>query len=360
MKKMLILLLVTVFVLMSGSLLAACGNEGPADEGPANEGPADEGPADEGPTEPVVLKISTTLPPDQSAILEQMAESFNERAAAYNYSIEVYPGGVLASMEEAMDMVMTGAVDMAEIGLSAAMTHDLRFGAGTGIPFLINDMDASIKYVQLINDNLFSGIMEDDFNQKIIFAWPSPPLYWCGIKPVETLEDWDGLLVHTMSTLQSDAVEALGASSVSMPFFDVVPSMEKGAVDGGVNLNGYVIAMMNWFDSFKYITVADMFCGFISFNINLEAFNAMPTEVQTILLEEGEIAGQTLTDMASAGDTGSIQACIDAGIDVYYLPDTERARWIDATQAVRDAYFAQLDPGDAQIIMDAAAEANAD
>jgi TRAP-type C4-dicarboxylate transport system substrate-binding protein len=289
-----------------------------------------------------------------------MAESFNERAAEYNYSMEVFPGGVLASMEEAMDMVMTGAIDMAEIGLSAAMAHDLRFGAGTGIPFLIDDMDAGIKYVEIINENLFSGIMEDDFNQKIIFAWPSPPLYWCGIEPVETLEDWDGLLVHTMSTLQSDTVEALGASSVSMPFFDVVPSMEKGLVDGGVNLNGYVIEMMNWVDSFDNMTIADMFCGFISFNINLDAFNAMPAEVRAILIEEAAIAQQTLTAAASAGDTGSIQACVDAGIEVYYLPDTERARWIEATQAVRDAYFDQLDPESAQIILDAAAEANAD
>lgn len=312
------------------------------------------------PSDHVVLTLSTTLPPDQQAILDDMAASFNERAAAYNYSIEVYPGGVLASMEEAMDMVMTGAVDMAEIGLSAAMTHDLRFGAGTGIPFLIDDMDASIKYVQIINDNLFSGIMEDDFNQKIIFAWPSPPLYWCGIKPVETLEDWDGLLVHTMSTLQSDTVEALGASSVSMPFFDVVPAMEKGLVDGGVNLNGYVIEMMNWFDSFEYITVSDMFCGFIAFTVNVDVFNAMPTAVQTILIEEGAIAGQTLTDFAAAGDQASVQACIDAGIEVYYLPDEERDRWADATSDIVDDFLAQLDPADAQIILDAAAEANAD
>jgi TRAP-type C4-dicarboxylate transport system substrate-binding protein len=86
----------------------------------------------------------------------------------------------------------------------------------------------------------------------------------------------------------------------------------------------------------------------------------MPAEVQTILAEEGATAGQTLTAMAKAGDTSSIQACIDAGIDVYYLPDEERARWADATSDILDDFLAQLDPGDAQIILDAAAEANAD
>jgi TRAP-type C4-dicarboxylate transport system substrate-binding protein len=353
-KKLVVFLSLSLILLLAMGSAISCSSEPEGTSEPS--GPSE--PSE--PSEPVVLTLSTTLPPDQAAVLEDLAANFNERAAAYNYSIEVYPGGVLASMEEAMDMVMSGAIDMAEIGLSAAMTHDLRFGAGTGIPFLIDDMDASIKYVDIINENLFSGIMEDDFSQKIITAWPSPPLYWCGIEPVETLEDWDGLLVHTMSTLQSDSVEALGASSVSMPFFDVVPSMEKGLVDGGVNLNSYAIEMLNWIDSFNYFTVADMFCGFIAFTVNLDAFNAMPAEVQAILLEEGATAGQTLTDLAKAGADSSLQACIDIGIEVYYLPDTERDRWIEATQAVRDAYFDQLDPADAQIILDAAAEANAD
>jgi len=310
------------------------------------------------PDEPVVLRLSTTLPPAQSAILEEMVERFNERAEGTNYSIEFYPGGVLASMEEAMDMVRTGAVDMAETGLATAMTHDARFGAGGGIPFLIDDIDANVIYVEIINEALFADICEEDFNQKIVAAWLSPPLYYCGVKPVKTLEDWDGKLIHTMSPLQSQAVEVLGASSVSLPFFDVVPSMEKGVVDGGVNLNAYVINMMNWFDSFDYITVADMFCGHLILSVNLDVFNDMPNSVQEMLLEEGEWAGQALTDFAVSGRDTALQACADYGIDVYYLPDTERNRWVDATRSIVDDYFAQLDPDVVSIIQDAADEAN--
>lgn len=353
MKKALLLLVILLFVLMSGSLFTACEAEEPADEGPA-----DEGPADEGPTEPIVLKLSTTLPPDQAAILEEMTERFNERAAEYNCSIEFYPDGVLCAHEEALDMVMMGGVEMAEIGMSTAMTHDPRFGAGGGIPFLINNIDAAVKFVEIINDDLFADVMEEEFNQKILAGWLSPPLYYCGIKPIKTLEDWDGLLVHTMSTLQSDTVEALGASPVSMPFFDVVPALEKNTVDGGVNFNSYVINMLNWFDAFSYITVADMFCGHIVLTVNLDAFYAMPEEAQAILIEEGQTAGQTLSDFAWGNVENSTQACIDNGIDVYYLPDTERERWIEATSDVTDDYFAQLDPTVVDLILQAAAEAN--
>jgi TRAP-type C4-dicarboxylate transport system substrate-binding protein len=309
------------------------------------------------PTGPVELRLSTTLPPDQEKLLEDMAASFNQRAAGSNYSMKVYPNGELASMEESFDMVRTGGVDLSEIGLSAAMAEDVRLGAG-GLPFVINNIDASVKFVKLIDDSLFNDIMEKDFNQKILAAWPSPTLYYCGIKPVKTLEDWKGLLIHTMTPIQTDAVKALGGSPVSMAFMDVVPSLEKGVIDGGVNLNAYVISAFNWYDSFKYLTVCGMFNGHILLDMNLDVWNAMPNDIQKILIDECSKLEQNFINYIIEGEKTAAGECASHGIDVYNLPAAEQARWKQATSSVVDSFFAQLDSKDVKKIQDALTEAN--
>jgi TRAP-type C4-dicarboxylate transport system substrate-binding protein len=308
--------------------------------------------------EPVVLKLASTLSGPQVALLEEMVEKFNQRAEGTNYSIELYPGGALSSQEETLDMVREGAIEIGEIGMATAATYDLRLGAAEGVPFLLDDIHAIFKFTEIIGDELFSDILEEDFNQKLLSANPNPPLYWCGAKPVKTLEDWDGLMIHVMTSLQGQTVEAFGASAVSLPFFDVVPSMEKGVIDGSVNFDTYVIYMMNCFDSFKSVTVADIFGGVVAFTINLDVFNDMPDNVKEILLEEFEQYRLAGLDYTLSNVIASEQACIDHGVEVYYLPKAERDRWAEAAQGVVDDFFEQLDPDDVDIILEAAEEAN--
>jgi TRAP-type C4-dicarboxylate transport system substrate-binding protein len=161
-----------------------------------------------------------------------------------------------------------------------------------------------------------------------------------------------------MTPVQTQTVEALGGSAVSMPFFDVIPSLEKGVIDGGVNLNAYVISMFNWYDAFKYATVANMFGGYLCLDINLDAFNAMPEAVQDILLEEGEWLVETMTANILAKNSESETLCTENGIEVYYLPDAERALWAEATSSIVDDFFATLDAATVTLIQNAIAEAN--
>jgi TRAP-type C4-dicarboxylate transport system substrate-binding protein len=238
--------------------------------------------------EPVVLRFALALPPGDFLVVaaEEMAARFNERAADYNYSIEVYPGGVLCTFEESLDMVKSGAVEMANFGLEYAAAEDERFLA-VGLPFMLKDLEANRKFVELIAASLYDSIFEEKFNQKPLCTTISNFHEYCGNEPIKTLEDWEGLLIQASNPIEAQTVEALGASAVSIPFFDLVPAMEKGVVDGGVGAGPIAIYFLNWYDSFKHVTTESNMFGLYSLvNINLDVFNAMPKDVQEILIEE--------------------------------------------------------------------------
>jgi TRAP-type C4-dicarboxylate transport system substrate-binding protein len=177
-------------------------------------------------------------------------------------------------------------------------------------------------------------------------------------KPIETLDDWEGSLVWVASPTESDTISALGASPVTIPLYDGYPSMETGVVDSGVALAPLGLAIFGFGEIINHVTVARMFATSIYWYINLDTFNSMPSDIQTILLEERQSTETEIRALMKQMDDDALANLESAGVEIYYLPETERANWIEVTSSVIDDFFAQIGEADAQKILDAAEEAN--
>jgi TRAP-type C4-dicarboxylate transport system substrate-binding protein len=314
---------------------------------------------EKGPTEPVVLRLACDRPPGSfdTVLLEQWATNFNERAAGSNYSMVVYPAEALCTMDESLDMVRTGAVDMAFFDLQYASSRDVRLGA-MGLPFVLDDPAALSKFSGIIKDSLFNNIMEEEFNQRLLAFQGQDFHTYCGNAPIKTLEDWKGLIIQTASTIETATVEALGGAPVAMPFMDVVPSLEKGVIEGAVGWNAAAIYLLNCFDVVKYVTVAPVSGIFATVTINKDVFDAMPGDIQDIMTDEANKWEAAIFEQFQQLMVTSYADCESAGIEIYNLPPAELERWRQATASVIDDFYAQLDSGDAKKIQDAFDEAN--
>jgi TRAP-type C4-dicarboxylate transport system substrate-binding protein len=314
---------------------------------------------EKGPAEPVVLRLACDRPEGSfdTTLLETWAANFNERAAGSNYSMQVYPGEALCTMDESLDMVRTGAVDMAFFDLQYASSRDVRLGA-MGLPFVLDDPEALSKFSHIIKDSLFNNIMEEEFNQRLLAFQGQDFHTYCGNEPIKTLEDWKGLIIQTASTMETATVEALGGAPTAMPFMDVVPSLEKGVIDGAVGWNAAAIYLLNCYDVVKYVTVAPVSGIFATVTINKDVFDAMPGNIQDIMTDEASKWEAAIFEQFQQLMVTSYQDCENAGIEIYNLPAAELASWRQATASVIDNFYAQLDPGDAKKIQDAFDEAN--
>jgi TRAP-type C4-dicarboxylate transport system substrate-binding protein len=308
---------------------------------------------------PVTLKLASALPPVDIVVVkcQELADRVSERTDG-KFIIDVYAGGSLCSQEETFSMLRTGAIDMAESPIEYQTGDDMRFSAVT-LPFLVDSLEANVKFLQLINESLFNDIIAEKFNAMPVIVWSTGIHTYCGAKkPVETLEDWSGLLVWVANSAEADTVEALGASPVPLAFFDGYPAIEKGVVDAGVGLNPTGVWNFGWYEAIHYITVANMFATSGYIYINLDSFNALSDDFQDILLEECQRTENELKEYMADYAANALVELANAGVEVYYLPAAERARWIDASSSVIDDFFAQIGTADAQKILDAAEEAN--
>ena len=102
-------------------------------------------------------------------------------------------------------------------------------------------------------------VMRERFGAQIVgtFAFPQQ-VFFCRDE-ISSLADLKGKKVRVQGVSQSDLVKALGASSVTIPFGEVVPALEKGVVDCGITgtLPGF---QAKWPEVVK--TVVDVSLGY--------------------------------------------------------------------------------------------------
>ena len=78
---------------------------------------------------------------------------------------------------------------------------------------------------------VMQAALEKKFNAKLIALGNNPPIvFWCN-KPIAQLSDLKGLKVRVFNTTQSDFVSAVGGTTVTMAFGEVVPALQRGVVD---------------------------------------------------------------------------------------------------------------------------------
>ncbi len=124
--------------------------------------------------------------------------------------------------------------------------------------------------------------MRDKFGAQIVatFAFPQQ-VFYCRDE-ISSLADLKGKKVRVQGVSQSDLVKALGASSVTIPFGEVVPALEKGVVDCGITgtLPGY---QAKWPEVVK--TIVDVSLGYTAgfVAVNLNSWNKLSKPTQAFM-----------------------------------------------------------------------------
>jgi TRAP-type C4-dicarboxylate transport system substrate-binding protein len=225
-KKASFIVAILVIMTMLFSLVISCStpSESSKPTGPAK--PTEP----EKPKEEVLLRLVTPQPPQDIIPINcvEMAARFNERAGG-EYTIKVYTGEQLIKTPELLDSVTTGAVEMGAIGLGVYSGADPRF-YGSEIPFLYTNLKADAAAQEKM-PALWNTILEEKFNQTALVGWSITGTELISKVPIKKLEDWDGILLGSLSPGISGLTEALGGSAVVVPWTDIYSALEKGVVD---------------------------------------------------------------------------------------------------------------------------------
>jgi TRAP-type C4-dicarboxylate transport system substrate-binding protein len=128
-------------------------------------------------------------------------------------------------------------------------------------------------------------VMEEKFNTKLMALGTNPPqVFWCR-EALTGLDDLKGRKVRVFNKTMADFINAVGGTTVSMPFAEVVPALQRGVVDCGVTgtLSGNTAG---WPDVSTHLY--PMYLGWsINYQgVNLDSWNNFPPEVQAFFEQQ--------------------------------------------------------------------------
>ena len=292
------------------------------------------------PEKPVVLRLAIPWPPGDPPQVEiqKMADKFNARTGG-KYVIEVHPAEELVKVQESMDAVRTGAVEMAGYPIGVFTSLDPRCAAAE-VPFLYNNIRAEAA-AQPSLVPMYNQFMPEKFNQMMLGAFACLPLDLIGNKQVKTLADFRGLMVQAVSPVASAVIEALGGNPVPSPFVEGYTVLEKKTVDASMTSSMFQV-VFKLYEVADYATVGYVIPASLCVTINMDTYNSLPKDIQAILVEEGN----GLTSSANAFFIGMYDAnnqfLAEHGVDVYILPADERGKWREAVWPVSQKIIADM------------------
>lgn len=354
MKKLAILVCLLLIVSLSFGVAVSCGCEEEA-EPTTTTAVTTTQPTTTEPPEPVVLSFASAATGNYQDLELAFAEAFNE-ACGPNYTIEYFPAESMLAFAELLDGIRTGAADIAAITPNYNSFDEPKLGA-VEIPFLFNNLEAH-RYAVPQLEPLYAEILENQFNQKLLCLHNYTGMALISTRPVETLEDWDGLLVQAISSVIADMIEALGGSAMTgVPYTDSYSMLEKGTVDAVITAPAAmrIFALAEVAD---YMTAAYMTPAIHGFSINLDTWNSLPADIQTTLLETAKEYSDLIDQFVADEWITDHEYLADAGVEIYTPPQSEIDAWKAICQSITDDLLAQYGEFGEQI-MAIADEANA-
>jgi TRAP-type C4-dicarboxylate transport system substrate-binding protein len=317
MKKLSLIICVIMVAALFGGVFSSCGEAKP--------------------DEPVVMKMASAALAEYGEVEQTFVDAFNERCGP-DYTIDYYGAEQMLSFMELLDGVRTGAADLGAITPNFHSFDEPKLGI-VELPFLFNNLDAHIEAMPGLYP-LYGEILEEQFNQKLLCLHNYTGMALISTKPVETLEDWDGLLVQAISPSIASMVEALGGAPVTgQAYTESYSLLEKGTVEAVITAPA-AIRIFALTDVAKYMTSAYMVPAVHGFSINLDVWESLPGSIQDALLEEAQDQSDYIDEWLKGEWVSDFEAIAAAGVDIYEVPEAEVNRWKAACQGIIDEQMA--------------------
>lgn len=215
--------------------------------------------------------------------------------------ITVHSGGALGIKgPEGMAAVRDGLVPIAEILLSQQVGENPLLGIET-LPFLAPTMAELALLHKFFRPKLDEVAAE--MNQKILYMvpWPGQAVY--APRPINSVEDIQGLTIRVVDSNGNDFFGALGAVPTQMPWGEVVPSLAAGTIKGVTTSSSSGVDGAFW-EFTQYMSTFNWQASSNMMSVNLDAWNELPLEMRDKIEETAAVMeGQFWLNSHAENDT---------------------------------------------------------
>ncbi|HDJ28361.1 MAG TPA: hypothetical protein ENF28_03845 [Proteobacteria bacterium] len=269
----------------------------------------------------------------------QGAQRFADRVKAATggeLEIVLHPGSSLGFKgPELLRSVADGQLSIAEIP-TGMVEGDAPILALTAQPFIsTNNFEQRLLY-QLAK-SVYKKTLKK-FNQMTLYTsvWPFSGIYTQ--RPIHSVADLKGLKMRVYDGTGLAFGKLTGIAARKMPFSEVYPAMKAGLLDSMYTSSVSGVDAKSW-EVLKYFTRINILGPVNMVNVNLEAWNKLPTEVQGQVLEVATQMEDEMWNLAGDMDRTSLATLKKNGMNILEVDKKFRAELNAVGKKLRGAWF---------------------
>ena len=288
----------------------------------------------------IELKISS-YEPEQSYLIQNIYLPYCaeiEKRTNGRVTFKWYHSGSLVKAPQTYKALLNGLVDVvASVGI---WTQENQFPVNQvfTLPFLFdNSHQVDLTYLKAVET---IPELQKEYSKIKMLGFHGTDLanISTNVAPPKTMADMKGLKLWGGSRTSVLLIQQLGGTPRNVRLTDLYMSLQKRAIDG-------VVFPTSPLAAYKLTDVLSNHCivkstlGLIPFAMSLKTWNKLPPEVQKVFEEMKPSVTSLLGAVVDNRRDYLLKQLKKRGDNIYYLPETERARWRKKSQPIYDQWL---------------------
>lgn len=258
-----------------------------------------------------------------------------EAASKGRIEVQLYPGAQLGNIQQTIEGLQLGTIEMAVLPPSFYKGADLRFqvadvpGLFDDIPHIsraLSDPEFRDRFLTMATDKGLIGVALFDYG----------PSAYASMQPIRTLADFKGKKIRVLATdVERGIVDEFGATGIPMDMVQVIPALQRGQLEA-IRSTIVVLAALKFYDVTKYITlVEDTHIPDVAM-MSKRFYDKLPPDLQKIVMDTGRGLERYMEDVVTRFDRRAAQLWQAKGGEVIRLSAKEREEFMQRTAKIAD------------------------
>jgi TRAP-type C4-dicarboxylate transport system substrate-binding protein len=233
--------------------------------------------------------------------------------------VELNYGGALGyKAAEMLETVSERLVDGGDLSLPHIVGSEPLGNFGS-LPFLHQGYDEYWDWL----DNLLMPKLAPEFEEKWgvvpigTFTFGSMYLLWN--EALDDVEQVRGQRFRIFGDINAEFWNSLGVNVIYLPVEELQTAMERNMIDGMPNSNPLIDQLEAW-EYYQYRNDLGAIIGSSMFVVNKDAFEALPEDLQQLVMEVGRDMTEYGRELLIADDARMTEELPDKGMETYMVP----------------------------------------
>jgi TRAP-type C4-dicarboxylate transport system substrate-binding protein len=258
-----------------------------------------------------------------------------ERASNGRIEVAIYPRSELGPIPRMIDGLQLGTVEAFIAPTDFYVGVDPRFGIYS-TPMLFKDKDHATRTVFDPSFNEYALTMGEAKGIPGLGILGTGSANYAAKNAILRLSDFNGKKLRVNATaMEREKMKRLGATAVPLPLNEVMPSLQRGVIDGTMSGTAIFVAFkMNEVTKTMTVTNDTML---VSLAVVSKVFlDKLPPDLRKIVLDTGRETQKRTSEWEKEFSKGLDKAWVDQGGILHKLPDDELKKMAELLNSVGD------------------------